>query len=69
MIKVIKFPHNQPILRLEPHWWSPQDLIEDARFAYSSDTGSYADHTASLSSEEFRILHDKYKPAANESAS
>ena len=67
-IEVVKFPNDddQPMLRLEVSWWEPQDLMRDDRFKYSNDTGSYADYTARLSSEEFRILHEKYRPAAAE---
>ena len=68
-IEVLKFPNDKPMLILEAYGWNPQDLIEDARFEYSNETGSYADYTASLSSEEFRNLNDKYRPSENESAS
>ncbi len=67
-VEVMKFPHDEPMLLLEAYWWNAQDLREDDRFEYSNDTGSYEDHTAILSSEEFQILNDKYKPSENESA-
>ena len=43
--------------------------MADPRFEYSNDTGSFADYTAILSSEEFRYLNDQYKPTRNESIS
>jgi hypothetical protein len=40
--------------------------MSDPRFEYSNDTGSYADYTAILTPEEFRVLNDKYKPAVDD---
>lgn len=64
MIEVIKFPHDLPMLRLDPHWWNPQDLINDARFKYTNETGSYADYMALLSKTEFLEFLNKYRQTA-----
>ena len=66
MIEVIKFPHDLPMLRLDPNWWNPKDLISDERFKYTNETGSYADYTACLSKQEFLDLLNKYRHAAEE---
>ena len=67
-IEALRFPLDTPVLMLEPGWWNAGELMNDDRFQYSNDTGSYADYTATLSLQEFRDMHEHYKLPAGHSA-
>lgn len=51
----------EPVLIVEPRWWSPAELCKDSRFKMSNETGSYYDWGATLTVEEFRELHERYR--------
>lgn len=55
-----------PVLSLEPRWWDKEALRRDPRFVESNETGSYFDWDADLSLAEFRELHERFRPLANQ---
>ena len=57
--------NDSALVDIEPSWWDPHELMCDARFVQSNDTGSYFDYDADLSVAETRELHERFKPAAS----
>ena len=54
---------GKELLYLEPRWWEARDLMDDPRFVISRTAG-YVDLDADVSLEEFRELHERFKPNA-----
>ena len=62
LIKVFTEWGSEPKLIIEPNWWYTPALCADKRFVCTNDTGSFFDWTADLSIEEFRELHERFRP-------
>jgi hypothetical protein len=52
------------MLRVEPQWWDADDLRHDKRFKYEPEMQGYDDYVATLTPDEFRELHERYRPRA-----
>ncbi len=55
---------SAPVLRIEPRWWDPEALCADPRFSMTNETGSYIDWRADLTEDDFRALHEAFRPQA-----
>lgn len=64
IIKLYSGIRLEPALIVEPRWWNAEELCRDPRFVESNETGSYFDWEATLSIDEFKMLHERYRHAA-----
>ena len=55
---------SEPALQVEPRWWDVDDLCSDPRFEMINETGSYFDWCTDLTPDEFRDMHEAFRPRA-----
>jgi len=52
---------EQPIWFVESPWWTPNELMEDARFREVHEVPGYLDYVGVLTLEEALAMHERFR--------